>query len=58
MRESSGEKKWGSLSIRVGRLPTLFDCEDRFLQDEVWTDSPKVEQHTLSSYQQILEEVK
>lgn len=44
--------------IRVGRLPTLFDCEDRFLQDEIWTDSPKVEQHTLSSYQQILEGVK
>ncbi|OED60189.1 hypothetical protein A165_05970 [Vibrio tasmaniensis ZS-17] len=44
--------------IRVGRLPTLFDCEDRFLKDEIWADSPKVEQHTLSSYQQILEGVK
>ena len=44
--------------MRIGRLPTLFDCEDRFLKDESWADSPKVEQHRLSSYQQILEGVK
>ena len=44
--------------IRIGRLPTLFDCEDRFLKDESWAYSPKVEQHRLSSYQQILEGVK
>ena len=44
--------------IRVGRLPTLFDCEDRFLKDEGWTNNPKVEQHPLASYQQILEGAK
>lgn len=40
--------------IRIGRLPTIFDCEDRFLKDESWENNPKVEQHSLSSYQQIL----
>jgi hypothetical protein len=44
--------------IRVDRLPTLFDCEDRFLKDESWMNNPKVEQHPLASYQQILEGAK
>lgn len=39
---------------RIGRLPTIFDCEDRFLKDESWKNNPKVEQHSLSSYQRIL----
>jgi len=44
--------------IRIGQLPTVFDCEDRFLKDESWQNNPKVEQHPLASYQQILEGVK
>ena len=42
----------------VGRLTTVFDCEDRFLKDESWQNNPKVEQHPLASYQQILEGAK
>ena len=44
--------------IRLGQLPTVFDCEDRFLPNHKWTSNPVVEQHPLATYQAILEEIK
>lgn len=44
--------------IISGQLPSIFDCEERFLRDEGWVYNPSVEQHPLSSYQQILEGVR
>ena len=44
--------------IDTGILPTIIDCETRYLTDEKWVMTPHVQQHPLSSYQAILDEVK
>ena len=41
--------------INIGQRPSLFDCEDRFLKSQEWEVNPQVEQHSLASYQQMLE---
>ncbi|ABN61678.1 hypothetical protein Sbal_2182 [Shewanella baltica OS155] len=43
--------------INLGQRPNIVDCEERFLKDEEWEFNPKVQQHSLASYQQILDEV-
>lgn len=41
--------------LKNDQLPSIFDCEDRFLKDEVWEYNPQVQQHSLASYQQLFD---
>ena len=41
-------------SIEQGRLPSIFDCEDRFMPTTPPIPNVTVEQHALSQYQSLL----
>ena len=41
--------------LKNDQLPSILDCEDRFLKNEVWEYNPQVQQHSLASYQQIFD---
>lgn len=41
--------------LNNAQLPSIFDCEDRFLKDEEWEYNPQVQQHSLASYQQLFD---
>lgn len=57
-KKSGREEDLGRFVLQCAQasgLPSLFDCEDRYLTKSPATTTLTVEQHALSSYQQLLE---